>query len=228
MTTGKRVLVVDDDDHFRDVSASLLRSSGYAVDEARNGAVAIERLGEALPDLVLLDLCMPEVDGWGVLSHVGHMLSRPRVVVMSGVREVVPPGNLSQWITGYVFKPFRPGQLVRTCEDAIGRPRVVPGGESRREPRRTFLADATVLGDGGMRIAHGLLVEVSTGGLRLELDVALEAERHVAIAFRVPGYPNPIEIPGIVRWCDARTMGTEIATVSAGDDAVLRALVDLE
>src|SRR5688500_8745282 len=110
MESTKHVLVVDDDDIFRHLETSVLTGAGYVVDQADGGAAAIQKLkdvGYVQPDLVLLDILMPEVDGWEVLEHIRSIEVRPRVVVVSGVREIVPPGQLGQCITGYVFKPFR-------------------------------------------------------------------------------------------------------------------------
>ena len=226
MNGGWRVLVVDDDDTFRQFTAGILRASGYAIDEAKDGAVAIEKLRTSTPDLLLLDLCMPVVDGWGVLEHIREQKERPRVVVVSGVREVVPPGNLGSCITAYLFKPFRASQLLEMCDGILARPLITPTGDNRREPRRTFLADATVLAADRTPLSRGLLVEVSAGGVRLQLEQPVRAGDTVIVLFSVPGQPYPVQITGEVRWADASTMGAEVVT-GAGDDVVLRALVDL-
>ena len=227
MGEPRRVLVVDDDDIFRRFTASALISSGYATDLAENGAVAVQKLKESSFDLMLLDLNMPVLDGWGVLGHVETMEVRPRVVVVSGVGEIVPPGQLSQCITGYVFKPFRAGQLRQTCADVLARPAVITTSGSRKQPRRTFIADAAVLGTDGQTIAEGRLVQVSEGGFRLELGSTVDPGTPIKIAFRVPGHDRPVEVGGIVRWTDTLAVGAEVSPSSGVDEALLRALVDL-
>lgn len=223
----KRVLVVDDDEVFRRFTAGALVSSGYATDLAENGAVAVEKLKQTRPDLILLDLCMPVLDGWGVLDHVEALEVRPRVVVVSGVREIVPPGHLSQCITGYVFKPFRVGQLVQTCADVLAHPVVIASSGSRRHARRTFIADATVLGRERQLLAEGRLVQVSEGGFRLELGTPVDPGTPITIAFRVPGHERAVEVGGVVRWTDTLAVGAEVSPSTGSDEAVLRALVDL-
>ena len=224
---AKRILVVDDDEVFRRFTASALISSGYAAELAEHGGVAIEKLKLSPPDLMLLDLNMPVVDGWGVLDHVESMEVRPRVVVVSGVREIVPPGQLSQCITGYVFKPFRAGQLLQTCADVLARPLVVVSHGSRKHSRRTFIADASVLDPDGKPLADGRLVQVSEGGFRLELAARVDPGTPIRIAFRVPGQERPVEIGGVVRWTDTLAVGAEVSPSSGVDEALLRALVDL-
>ena len=225
---AQRVLVVDDDATFRDFVVSILRACGFATDAAADGEAAIARLGTAPPDLMLLDLCMPGVDGWGVLEHLSARAERPRVVVVSGAQEIMPPGHLGQCITGYVFKPFRGAQLIRICKEVLARTAVVPASGSRKAARRTFVVDASVIGDGGVAVAHGRLVEVSRGGFRLELGAPLAVGRPIKIAFRVPGHAHPIEVAGQVRWANALAVGVEVSDVSGSDETVLRALVDLD
>lgn len=224
---AKQVLIVDDDAVFRDFTSSVLRGAGFAVDQADGGEVAIAKLNVHVPDVILLDLCMPGIDGWGVLDHVGTLPTRPPVIVVSGQREIVPPGHLGQCITGYVFKPFRAAQLVQTCVDVSSRPLVLPITGTRKEARRTFIVDATVLGDEGQPVARGRLVQLSAGGFRLELGAAIEPGRSVRIAFDLPGHDQPIEITGVVRWTDTLAVGAEVSALSGSDEAVLRALVDL-
>ena len=65
---GRRVLVVDDDDILRRGILQALEKDGWKVSEAENGRIGLERLAEALPDAIVLDLMMPEVDGFGFLE----------------------------------------------------------------------------------------------------------------------------------------------------------------
>ena len=64
MTHGVRVLVVDDDPDIGEFVSLALSDQGYDVETARNGADALERIGEHPPDLILLDMRMPVMDGW--------------------------------------------------------------------------------------------------------------------------------------------------------------------
>jgi CheY-like chemotaxis protein len=64
------VLVVEDDPTSRDLLVRLLRDAGYEVVEAENGRVALERLAEVTPRMVLLDLMMPELDGFEVAAYM--------------------------------------------------------------------------------------------------------------------------------------------------------------
>jgi CheY-like chemotaxis protein len=223
----KRVLVVDDEDMLRRVEVDLLTTAGYAVDQAENGAVAIEKLRPHVPDLVLLDLLMPVKDGWAVLEHIRDARVPTRVVLVSGLREIVPPGHLGQCITGYIFKPFRIPQFLQTCAEVLARPPVVEGGGARKEARRTFVADAVVVGANGVPLAQGRVVQLSASGFRLEVGVPIDPGRPITIAFQVPGHDQPLSITGVVRWRKEDMIGAEVTTLSGSDQAVLQALLDL-
>jgi DNA-binding response OmpR family regulator len=70
MTPGQYILVVDDDDDFRETLSEVLSEAGYPVQQAENGEVAIRAATEEQPGIVLLDLKMPVLDGWGVMERM--------------------------------------------------------------------------------------------------------------------------------------------------------------
>jgi len=70
VTPGQYILVVDDDADFREALCEVLGEAGYPVQQAENGEVALSRVGEELPGIVLLDLKMPVLDGWGVMERM--------------------------------------------------------------------------------------------------------------------------------------------------------------
>ena len=70
MTPGQYILVVDDDDDFREALSEVLTEAGYPVQQAQNGEVALSRVAAESPGMVLLDLKMPVLDGWGVMERM--------------------------------------------------------------------------------------------------------------------------------------------------------------
>ncbi|MGA2221724.1 MAG: response regulator [Verrucomicrobiia bacterium] len=85
-TSKKNVLIVDDDETFREILKSVLSEEGYQVSEAANGKQAIDKLTTCKPDLLLLDMNIPEIDGSGVIRHITQHpeLKDVEVLVISG------------------------------------------------------------------------------------------------------------------------------------------------
>ena len=70
MTPGQYILVVDDDADFREALVEVLSSAGYPVAQAANGEEALLKVAEEIPGIILLDLKMPGIDGWGVMERL--------------------------------------------------------------------------------------------------------------------------------------------------------------
>jgi len=134
----KRVLVVDDDQVIRDLLVHVLRRHSLIVDEARDGREALELIKENQYAVILLDLLMPVLDGFGVLDVLGGpgLPSPPVVLVITGAdRHHIDHLN-PRLVHGIVKKPFDPEELAAV---------VVACAEIRS--RNTFgaMAIATVL-----------------------------------------------------------------------------------
>ena len=113
------VLIVDDHAAFRSSARLLLESEGFQViGEADNGESAVEKTAELGPDLVLLDVQLPDIDGFEVASRVTHTDSSPVVILVSS-REAADFGPLvsSCGARGFVAKADLSGDRVRSLLD---------------------------------------------------------------------------------------------------------------
>ena len=108
----KKVLVVDDDDELADVVRQVLRDAGYSVATVRHGAAALELVRHIAPDLILLDLTMPIMDGWSFVAQYRRIArSDARIVLLTGnshAPEIAETLNAD----GYVTKPFDMTDLI--------------------------------------------------------------------------------------------------------------------
>ena len=115
-----RVLVVDDEPDIRATVTAMLEIEGYAVEEAMNGAAALEVIETDPPDIILLDMRMPILDGWGFAEQMrlrGHVIP---IVVMTAARDA------ARWATeiaatAFIAKPFGYDDLIEAVEGARSR-----------------------------------------------------------------------------------------------------------
>jgi CheY-like chemotaxis protein len=105
-TPSKRVLIVDDDATIRQMLGSVLRRRDLLVDEAADGREALDLLKENRYAVVLLDLLMPEMDGFGVLEELDTAIATPVVLVITGADRSMLKQLDPQKIHGILRKPF--------------------------------------------------------------------------------------------------------------------------
>ncbi len=112
---GERVLIVDDEDHIVELARMYLEQEGFRVDAAADGATALERIEKDPPALLILDLMLPEVDGWEVCRRVRSGTAAPDLpIIMLTARDddVDKIVGLELGADDYVTKPFNPRELV--------------------------------------------------------------------------------------------------------------------
>lgn len=110
---GPLVLVIDDDAEVRELLRATLEPEGFRVREAASASEGLAALDGSPPDLVLVDVLMPEMDGWEVLQHVQRQHGRAVPVVMfSGTVEEAAGEAERRGASGFIGKPFDPAEVV--------------------------------------------------------------------------------------------------------------------
>ncbi|MBN1483194.1 MAG: response regulator transcription factor [Chloroflexia bacterium] len=118
---GKVVLVVDDENRMVEFIRMNLELEGYRVSTASNGLEAVERVREDLPDLLLLDVMMPQMDGFEALRQIRQISTVP--VIMVTVRGDEPDlvRGLELGADDYISKPFSPRELLTRIKAVLRR-----------------------------------------------------------------------------------------------------------
>lgn len=116
-----RVLVVEDDRSLVRALASNLKVRGYTVDVATDGAVAIKRAADKRPDLVIVDLGLPELDGLEVIRSLRGWAEMPIIVLSARGSEEDKIEALDAGADDYVAKPFGMGELLARVRAALRR-----------------------------------------------------------------------------------------------------------
>ncbi len=136
-----RILVVDDDQDIREAVRMVLEVAGYSVETASDGEQGLEKIRQEPPDLIVLDMMMPRMDGYGV---VRCLKERPRwaaipIVIFSAVGEEASrrrfelETGLAMDVDDYVEKPIQPAELLHRVSKVLerrGKRDRAAGGES--------------------------------------------------------------------------------------------------
>jgi len=107
-----RVLVIDDDDDIRGLVTTLLERGGITVHNAPNGREGLREFHSWRPDLVVLDVSMPELDGWNVLDRIRDMSEVPVLMLTARGDELERVRGLQAGADDYVVKPFGLRELI--------------------------------------------------------------------------------------------------------------------
>lgn len=117
----RRILVVDDEERMVRFIRLNLEHDGYLVTEAFNGKQAIQKMREALPDLILLDVMMPDLDGFEVLEMIREISNVPIIMLTAKGEEDDRVRGLEKGADDYVTKPFSPRELVSRVKAVLRR-----------------------------------------------------------------------------------------------------------
>jgi len=123
----RRVLVVDDEERMVRFIRMNLEHDGFQVSEAFNGKQAIQRLRDVNPDLILLDVMMPDLDGFDVLEMIREISSVPVIMLTAKGEEDDRVRGLELGADDYVSKPFSPRELVSRVKAVLRRTEAASG-----------------------------------------------------------------------------------------------------
>jgi DNA-binding response OmpR family regulator len=130
MSDVASVLVVDDDDKIRNLVVSYLRSEGYEVASASDGAAALAEVRDRHPDLVLLDVVMPGLDGIEALRQIRTFSDVYVIMLTARAEETDKLIGLSVGADDYLTKPFSPRELVARVKAVLRRRRATAAGSA--------------------------------------------------------------------------------------------------
>jgi len=124
---GRRILVVDDEERMVRFIRLNLEHDGFRVSEAFNGTQAIDKVRSSLPDLVLLDVMMPDIDGFEVLKIIREVSTVPVIMLTAKGEEDDRVRGLELGADDYITKPFSPRELVSRVRAVLRRTEVTSG-----------------------------------------------------------------------------------------------------
>ena len=154
--SGQTILVVDDEPSISEVVSLYLRRAGYQVRVAHDGTAALAALEADLPDLVVLDLMLPGVDGMEITRRLRAVGDTPIIMLTARREETDRILGLEMGADDYVVKPFSPQELVSRVRAVLRRTAQPARRDEARESERS-LRFADLIVDPGTRLAtvHG-------------------------------------------------------------------------
>jgi len=119
----KRILIVEDQEDLRGVLRDLLKGSGYAVVEAADGQAGVEKARSERPDLILMDIQLPVIDGYEATRQIKadpNLKATPVITVSSFAMKGDEEKARASGCDSYVTKPYSPIQLLRIIRGYLG------------------------------------------------------------------------------------------------------------
>ncbi len=121
------ILIVDDDPDILENIITVLETQPYRLDTARDGKKCMEMVAEDIPDLLILDLLMPRMDGWGVIREMRNTPGYARVPIMvlttviedASRRRYELETGIAMDVQQYIQKPVAPVELIRRVEKLL-------------------------------------------------------------------------------------------------------------
>ena len=154
MSQKIKILVVDDDAHIAELIVLYLNKEGYETHEARTGRQAVEMFPNCSPHLVLLDLMLPEMDGYQVCQEIRKMSSVP-IVMLTARGEVFDKVlGLEMGADDYIVKPFDPKELIARVKAVLRR------YESKKPARQVVLPNLAINQSNHTATYHGYELEL--------------------------------------------------------------------
>ena len=145
MGNKSMILVVEDDAAVRNLMAATLETQGYRFRLARNGSEALIEASTHQPDLMLLDLGLPDMDGMSIIRKVRSWTGMPIIVISARSDDADKVGALDAGADDYLTKPFSVDELLARLRVALRRVNADPQGGG---------PDASVYENGGLRIDY--------------------------------------------------------------------------
>ena len=117
-----RIMVVDDAAFMRMMLKDILSKGGYeVVGEAENGVKAVERYKELTPDLVLMDITMPELDGIGAVKQIKGIDPNAKIIMCSAMgQQAMVLESIQAGAKDFIVKPFQADRILEAVSKAVG------------------------------------------------------------------------------------------------------------
>ena len=171
---AKSILIVEDDNNIADLLRLYLEKEGYQATIAADGTQGIDLYRKLRPDLVLLDVMMPGVDGWGVLRAIRQDSQTPVIMLTAKGETTDKVSGLKQGADDYITKPFEMKEVLARIEAVLRR---AAGDGDKEKPRRLVFDKLIIDLDSFELIVDGKRIETPPKEMELLYHLASTPNR---------------------------------------------------
>ena len=170
-----KILVIEDDGNIAELLRLYLEKEGFAVTIAHDGGRGITEFERVGPDLVLLDIMLPVMDGWGVLREIRGMSGTPVIMLTAKGETFDKVSGLEMGADDYIVKPFDVKEVVARIHAVLRR---YTGGEEHTESKKRLVFDKLVIDmDAFVLTVDGKRVDIPPKEMELLYHLALSPNR---------------------------------------------------
>ena len=172
---AKKILIVEDDHNISELLQLYLNNEGYQTVIANDGGEGIDQFRKFQPDLVLLDIMLPVMDGWGVLRTIRQDSKTPVIMLTAKGETTDKVTGLKQGADDYITKPFEMKEVLARVEAVLRR---TSEGEGSKEKKRRLVFDKLIIDlDAFELIVDGKRVETPPKEMELLYHLASSPNR---------------------------------------------------
>jgi DNA-binding response OmpR family regulator len=206
------ILVVDDEKNIVQLARLYLNNEGFQVEAAYDGRQALEKARTARPDLIILDIMMPEVDGLTVCKELRKSSNVPIIILTARGDDVDRIVGLEIGADDYVTKPFNPRELVARVKAVLRRAREQPSPQEvlEAEGLRLDAASREVTVDGRPVTLRAKEFDLLAAFLRHQ-GVVLDRERLLSMVWGSDYYGDSRTIDVHVAWLRDKLRGSRVS-----------------
>ncbi len=187
MSKGK-ILIVDDDRTLVRLMREALSKAEFEIVTAFNGIDALQELYAKQPDLILLDVMMPRMDGWETATRIRQVSKVPIIMLTAKDEESDKLKGFAAGVDDYVTKPFSFAEMVARAQAVLNRARLAP---TEHKPKRYSSGNLVIDTDARRVLKDGKIIELTPTEYRLLITLAENAGRvlsHEQLLNKVWGY----------------------------------------
>ncbi len=197
---SSRILVVDDAPCVLELLETTLAGAGAIVKIAADGPSALAAVEKEPPDLILLDVRMPGMDGWDVLKHLAtsHRTARIPVALETSAEDYTSLDHARrEGVAAFISKPFRLPEVVETCRRILKGARPLQGQGAHDEPS----VPVQVRDASGNLLMIGVLLDLDARGAQVDLSGPIPLSQSVMLTLLEESGER--SLPAVVRWVTA-------------------------